>query len=107
MQLYLQRKQKVGIYNDKVSMNLFLDFETCLIVAIDTVLCSTLKKPNNEEEFKTWMQHNSKKIGTEAKRLATRYILDITSDNVWYENFYSNEPKYSVESIQNWKKYVL
>lgn len=86
-------------------MNTFLELETCLIAAIDNLLPKTSKRPKNEDELREWMHKNSKKIGTEAKRLATRYLIDVTSDPTWYEKFSS--PGYAPEQVQDWKKYVV
>lgn len=86
-------------------MNEFLELESCLLAAIDNCISKTSKRPQNSDELSTWIHNNSKKIGTEAKRLMTRYLLDVTSDPVWYEKFYS--AGYRPDQVQIWKKYAV
>jgi len=86
-------------------MNTFLELDTCLIAAIDNLMTKTSKRPENENELRDWIHNNSKKIGIEAKRLMTRYIIDVTADPIWYEN--TSSPGYRPEHVQYWKKYVI
>ncbi len=86
-------------------MNEFLELESCLLAAMEHLFSKTSKRPQNEGELTAWMHKNSKKVGTEAKRLMTRYIIDMTSDPVWYEKFSS--AGYRPDQVQDWKKYAV
>jgi len=82
-------------------MNEFLELESCLLAAIDNCISKTPKRPQNSNELREWIQKNSKKIGIEAKRLMTRYLIYVTSEPVWYEKFSS--AGYSPEHVKYWK----
>lgn len=84
-------------------MNTFLQLETCYITAIDTLMQQASKRPNTGDEFDRWIHNNSKKIGTEAKRLMTRYIVDVTSDPAWHKKFACQD--FCVKDVESWKKY--
>jgi hypothetical protein len=87
------------------AMNEFLELESCLLAAIDNLISKGSKRPQHADELRAWIHSNSKKIGTEAKRLMTRYLVDVTSDPVWYEKFSS--AGYRPDQVENWKKYTV
>jgi len=89
----------------KNTMNEFLELDTCLLASMEHLFSKASKRPQNEDELREWIHKNSKKIGIEAKRLMTRYIIDVTSDPVWYENLSS--PGFAPEHVHHWKKYLV